>query len=178
MSACTQLSDRMPEVALGRARWTPNEAAHLAACADCRARVGARAGHGGGWGAGHRGLATPAGMAARSSGALAGAATRRVGVPAGGRRWRPRPPWCSWSGPAVAGAARPRNAPPGSARPAGGHARWFRCRSSSCSIRRSSTRCCSGWRPPAAAELDAWTPPAWATWKTPKLEQVLATWEG
>jgi anti-sigma factor RsiW len=31
------LSDRMPEVARGSARWTPEEAAHLAACADCRA---------------------------------------------------------------------------------------------------------------------------------------------
>ncbi|HKU59580.1 MAG TPA: hypothetical protein VJQ44_00090, partial [Gemmatimonadales bacterium] len=26
----------MPEVVHGRSRWTPDEAAHLAACADCR----------------------------------------------------------------------------------------------------------------------------------------------
>jgi hypothetical protein len=37
MTPCERLSDRMPEVARGRARWTPEEAAHLAACADCRA---------------------------------------------------------------------------------------------------------------------------------------------
>ena len=36
MSECTRLSDRMPEVVHGRSRWTPDEAAHLAACADCR----------------------------------------------------------------------------------------------------------------------------------------------
>jgi hypothetical protein len=37
MTPCTQLSDRMPEVALGRARWTPEDERHLAGCADCRA---------------------------------------------------------------------------------------------------------------------------------------------
>jgi hypothetical protein len=37
MSACTSLSDRMPDVALGRSRWTEEEARHLASCADCRA---------------------------------------------------------------------------------------------------------------------------------------------
>ena len=37
MTTCTLLSDRMPEVALGRARWTADEERHLAACADCRA---------------------------------------------------------------------------------------------------------------------------------------------
>lgn len=51
MTPCTHLSDRMPEVALGRARWTPEEERHLAGCEDCRAewaivvaagRVGAR----------------------------------------------------------------------------------------------------------------------------------------
>jgi hypothetical protein len=36
MTACTHLSDRMPEVALG-GRWTADEEAHLAACEDCRA---------------------------------------------------------------------------------------------------------------------------------------------
>jgi hypothetical protein len=36
MTPCTQLSDRMPEVALGHARWTADEERHLAACADCR----------------------------------------------------------------------------------------------------------------------------------------------
>jgi hypothetical protein len=37
MTTCTALSDRMPEVALGRSRWTEEEARHLAFCADCRA---------------------------------------------------------------------------------------------------------------------------------------------
>jgi len=36
MSGCARLSDRMPEVVHGRSRWTPDEAAHLAGCADCR----------------------------------------------------------------------------------------------------------------------------------------------
>ena len=31
-----QLRDRMPEVARGGASWTPDEAAHLAGCAECR----------------------------------------------------------------------------------------------------------------------------------------------
>jgi hypothetical protein len=37
MTPCTRLSDRMPEVALHRARWTPEDERHLAGCADCRA---------------------------------------------------------------------------------------------------------------------------------------------
>jgi hypothetical protein len=37
MTPCTHLSDRMPEVALGRARWTPDDERHLAQCDDCRA---------------------------------------------------------------------------------------------------------------------------------------------
>jgi hypothetical protein len=37
MSDCERLSDRMPDVALQRAAWTADEAAHLASCADCRA---------------------------------------------------------------------------------------------------------------------------------------------
>ena len=36
MTSCTQLSDRMPEVALGLARWTADDERHLAGCADCR----------------------------------------------------------------------------------------------------------------------------------------------
>ena len=36
MTECTRLSDRMPDVALGRARWNPEEASHLAACDSCR----------------------------------------------------------------------------------------------------------------------------------------------
>ena len=36
MNGCARLSDRMPEVVHGRSRWTPDEAAHLAGCADCR----------------------------------------------------------------------------------------------------------------------------------------------
>lgn len=37
MTPCTHLSDRMPEVALGRAQWTPEDERHLARCEDCRA---------------------------------------------------------------------------------------------------------------------------------------------
>ncbi len=37
MSDCERLSDRMPDVALQRAAWTADEAAHLASCTDCRA---------------------------------------------------------------------------------------------------------------------------------------------
>ncbi len=37
MTPCTHLSDRMPEVALGRVRWTSEEQRHLAGCEDCRA---------------------------------------------------------------------------------------------------------------------------------------------
>jgi len=36
MSGCERLSDRMPEVALGRAAWSAEEARHLDGCADCR----------------------------------------------------------------------------------------------------------------------------------------------
>ena len=37
MPTCTELSDRMPDVAHGRSGWTKPEERHLAACADCRA---------------------------------------------------------------------------------------------------------------------------------------------
>jgi hypothetical protein len=37
MTQCERLSDRMPDVALGRTAWTPEEQAHLEACDDCRA---------------------------------------------------------------------------------------------------------------------------------------------
>ena len=37
MTDCTHLSDRMPDVALGRSRWTAAEERHLSVCADCRA---------------------------------------------------------------------------------------------------------------------------------------------
>jgi len=37
MTQCERLSDRMPEVALGRAAWASGEQAHLDACDDCRA---------------------------------------------------------------------------------------------------------------------------------------------
>jgi len=37
MTDCTHLSDRMPDVAFGRSRWTAAEERHLAVCADCRA---------------------------------------------------------------------------------------------------------------------------------------------
>ena len=39
MSECTRLSDRIPEVALGRARWTADQAAHLRGCPDCRTEL-------------------------------------------------------------------------------------------------------------------------------------------
>jgi hypothetical protein len=35
MNDCERLSDRMPDVALHRAAWTPEEAAHLEGCAEC-----------------------------------------------------------------------------------------------------------------------------------------------
>ena len=36
MTTCTQLSDRMPDVAHGTSRWTETEERHLVECADCR----------------------------------------------------------------------------------------------------------------------------------------------
>ena len=37
MTTCALLSDRMPDVAAGRSRWTADEERHLAGCAECRA---------------------------------------------------------------------------------------------------------------------------------------------
>jgi hypothetical protein len=37
MIQCERLSDRIPDVALGRSVWTAEEQAHLESCADCRA---------------------------------------------------------------------------------------------------------------------------------------------
>jgi hypothetical protein len=37
MTQCERLSDRMPDVALGRSVWSAEEQAHLESCADCRA---------------------------------------------------------------------------------------------------------------------------------------------
>lgn len=37
MTHCEQLSDRMPEVARGRAAWSRSEAEHLATCGECQA---------------------------------------------------------------------------------------------------------------------------------------------
>jgi hypothetical protein len=37
MTPCQQLSDRMPDVALGLSRWSAAEEAHLTSCADCQA---------------------------------------------------------------------------------------------------------------------------------------------
>jgi len=39
MSDCFHLSDRMPEVVRGQVPWSAEEAAHLRACADCRAEL-------------------------------------------------------------------------------------------------------------------------------------------
>jgi hypothetical protein len=36
MTTCTRLSDRMPDVALGRERWSDDEVRHLTSCEDCR----------------------------------------------------------------------------------------------------------------------------------------------
>jgi hypothetical protein len=36
MSDCTELSDRMPSVVLGRAEWTAAELQHLGGCSSCR----------------------------------------------------------------------------------------------------------------------------------------------
>jgi hypothetical protein len=36
MTECSQLSDRMPLVALGRAQWTDEEARHLSGCRSCQ----------------------------------------------------------------------------------------------------------------------------------------------
>lgn len=49
MSDCLRLSDRMPDVALGRSAWAPEEEAHLLACAECQAEwavIGAAVGLG------------------------------------------------------------------------------------------------------------------------------------
>lgn len=79
MSGCERLSDRMPEVVHGRSRWTPDEAAHLAACADCRRELalvqasmtlGRRAPR----------LSDPEGMASAIERRLLGSRTRRMGV--------------------------------------------------------------------------------------------------
>jgi hypothetical protein len=76
MSGCARLSDRMPEVVHGRSRWTPDEAAHLAGCADCRRELalvqatvalGRKAPR----------LTDPAGLAATVERRLAGARMRR-----------------------------------------------------------------------------------------------------
>ena len=76
MSGCARLSDRMPEVVHGRSRWTPDEAAHLAGCADCRGELalvqatvamGRKAPR----------LTDPAGLAATVERRLAGARRRR-----------------------------------------------------------------------------------------------------
>lgn len=36
MIGCDRMSDRMPAVARGEVRWSPDELAHLAGCTDCR----------------------------------------------------------------------------------------------------------------------------------------------
>ncbi len=79
MSGCTRLSDRMPEVVHGRSRWTPDEAAHLASCAECRrelalvqatAALGRKAPR----------VGDPAALVVTIERRLAGARTRRIGV--------------------------------------------------------------------------------------------------
>jgi hypothetical protein len=69
MMDCERLSDRIPEVALGRSQWTQEEAEHLAECADCRQE----------WSLVRRAGQLGGGIGARlDSGALAAEALRRV----------------------------------------------------------------------------------------------------
>jgi anti-sigma factor RsiW len=83
MTQCERLSDRIPDVALGRSVWTVEEQAHLENCADCRAEwdlVGA---------AGRLGttlppLSSPEVMTAALAGRLAG---ERAAVKARRRSW-------------------------------------------------------------------------------------------
>jgi predicted anti-sigma-YlaC factor YlaD len=77
MTVCTQLSDRMPDVALRRSPWSPEEQRHLAACADCRAEweVVTAAGR---LGPAGRGVSDPAATAARVLRRLQTEPTRRA----------------------------------------------------------------------------------------------------
>ena len=124
MNDCRRLTERIPAVALERDRWTGEETAHLAACAECRAewqlvRTAGRIG------AGLPPLADRPGLAAavlrrvaehpaaaptvpdrrrpviRWAGALAAAAAVTLAV------WTGTGPEPSGSTPAVAGAAAP-----------------------------------------------------------------------
>ena len=39
MTDCERLSDRMPEVAMARAAWSAEDAAHLASSTECRGEL-------------------------------------------------------------------------------------------------------------------------------------------
>lgn len=91
MTDCERLSDRMPEVALGRAVWTPEEAAHLAGCAECRAE----------WGLVQGVRRLEAGAPVVDVEAIASAVERRLARERAGRRGR----WLWTAGSAAAAAA-------------------------------------------------------------------------
>ena len=165
MTACERLSDRMPDVARGRARWTAEEAAHLAACADCLAewdlvattiRLGAKAPgtdperHGGG-----RPAAGIRGPAVSRAQALLGSRHRRRrgagrrhldrtfvpgGTPLRSRRSRSRCPRPSHSRPPSWIRCSRRWTPPSSARRLWTSRRW------TISIPTNWSRCSGPWR--------------------------------
>ena len=94
MTDCEHLTDRMPEVALGRSAWTAEESAHLAACADCRAA----------WAIVRSATALGRDTApALDTGALAAALQARLAADAGSRR-RSRRVWSSVAAGAAAAA--------------------------------------------------------------------------
>lgn len=78
MTDCERLSERMPEVALGRARWSAADEAHLAACAECRAE----------WELVRAAQRLAAGAPPLpDEAAIAAAVLRRLREPAGRRAW-------------------------------------------------------------------------------------------
>jgi hypothetical protein len=113
MTPCNALSDRMPDVALGRLRWTAAEEQHLAGCAECQAEwtIVAAASR----------LRTPAGAALDpdriARGALARLTAERTRGRARARLWKAAglaaaaavvlAVWTGRSGPARRGAAAP-----------------------------------------------------------------------
>jgi hypothetical protein len=90
MTDCERLSDRMPEVAMLQAAWTPEEAAHLASCPDCRAE----------WALVQAARRVEAGAPAVDVEAVVGAVQRRLGMERAARR---RHPWV-WAAAAAAAA--------------------------------------------------------------------------
>jgi len=92
MTDCERLSDRMPEVAMQRAGWTAEEAAHLASCPECRSE----------WELVLAAQRLEARAPAVDAAAIAGAVQRRLASErAAGRRGR----WIWAAGSAAAAAA-------------------------------------------------------------------------